>query len=287
MKKIYFLFFIGERVGFEVLVGLRHHGAMQPIDHAMNYNRHTALGMTQLPLKGNPISSGDAWRSGTLPVVGDSYVTVLTPLYIAHSPVFNAVVFNPRYRENESPGRSDVTEAGEIYLGWGKGRQWLRSAVCCTSSCPCGLRRQLASAPASCFGPKQCTLRDKLLPTPYKTHPNSDLSAESAGRCPPAPPFAQSCPPSSSLPAHHPSPFTSSQPFCPSLPTTTPTPLSPVLHPTFWVGFPPLCRKSKGKRGGKARGLGGGTAASTVPSPVCLPPLPQAAVAKDQSIRQK
>ena len=87
-----------------MLVSLRHYGAMQPIDHAVNYNRDTALGMTQLPLKGNPISFGDAWRSGTLLIASDSYVAVLTLLYIAHSPVFNAIVFNPRYREKESPG---------------------------------------------------------------------------------------------------------------------------------------------------------------------------------------
>lgn len=103
-KDLLFYFFIGGRVGFKVLVSLRHYGAMQPIDHAVNYNRDTALGMTQLPLKGNPISFGDAWRSGTLPVASDSYAAVLTLLYIAHSPVFNAMVFNPWYREKESPG---------------------------------------------------------------------------------------------------------------------------------------------------------------------------------------
>lgn len=82
-------------MGFKVLVDLRHYGAMQPIDHAVNYNRDTALGMTQLPLKGNPISFGDAWRSGIPPVASDSYVTVLTLLYIAHSTAFSATVFNP------------------------------------------------------------------------------------------------------------------------------------------------------------------------------------------------
>ena len=91
-------------MGFKVLVGLRHYRAMQPIDCAVNYNRGTALGMTQLPLKGNPISFGDVWRSGTPLVTSDSYVTVFTLLYIAHSPVFNAIVFNPRYREKERPG---------------------------------------------------------------------------------------------------------------------------------------------------------------------------------------
>lgn len=154
MKKIYFLFFIGGRVDFKVLVSLRHYGAMQPIDHAVNYNRDTALGMTQLPLKGNPISFGDAWRSGTLPVASDSYVAVLTLLYIAHSPVFNAMVFNPWYREKESPGWSNVPEAGEIYLGWRKGRQWLRSAVFCTSNCLHGLRWQFAIRSCTLLWPK-------------------------------------------------------------------------------------------------------------------------------------
>ena len=91
-------------MGFKVLVGLRHYGVMQAIDPAVNYNRDTALGVTQLPLKGNPISFGGAWRSGTLPVVSDSYVVILTLLYMARSPAFNAVVFNPWYRQKESPG---------------------------------------------------------------------------------------------------------------------------------------------------------------------------------------
>lgn len=60
-------------MGFKVLVGLRHYGAMLPIDHAMNYFRVTTLGVIQLPLKGNPISFGDACRSGTLPVAIDVY----------------------------------------------------------------------------------------------------------------------------------------------------------------------------------------------------------------------
>jgi len=48
------LFFTGERVGFKVLVGLRHYGAMQTIDHAVNYNRDAALGMTHCLQKGIP-----------------------------------------------------------------------------------------------------------------------------------------------------------------------------------------------------------------------------------------
>lgn len=88
--------------------------------------------MTQLPLKGNPISFGDAWRSGTPPVASDSCVTVLTLLYIAHSTAFNASV-QPQHSEMESPGQSDVPEAGEVSLGWKEGRWWLLSAVFCTA----------------------------------------------------------------------------------------------------------------------------------------------------------
>lgn len=46
-----------------MLVRLGHHGVMQPIDQAVNYNRDGALGMTQLPLEGNSMVFRDAWRS--------------------------------------------------------------------------------------------------------------------------------------------------------------------------------------------------------------------------------
>lgn len=50
-------------MGCKVLVGLRQHGVMQPIDQAVNYNREGALGMTQLSLEGNSMFFRDAWRS--------------------------------------------------------------------------------------------------------------------------------------------------------------------------------------------------------------------------------
>lgn len=63
MKQIYLSIFMGERVGCTVLVGLRQHGVMQPIDQAVNYNRGGALGMTRLPLEENSMFFKDAWRS--------------------------------------------------------------------------------------------------------------------------------------------------------------------------------------------------------------------------------
>lgn len=34
---------------------------IQPADHAVNYHRDTAVGVTELPLQGNPVSGGGAW----------------------------------------------------------------------------------------------------------------------------------------------------------------------------------------------------------------------------------
>lgn len=62
-KMIYLFVLMGERVDCKVLVGLRQHGVMQPIDQAVNYSRDSALGMTQLPLEGNSIFFRDTWRS--------------------------------------------------------------------------------------------------------------------------------------------------------------------------------------------------------------------------------
>lgn len=53
MKRIYFLFFYWKEGGFQG-VSRSKTLVMPPIDRAMNYFRDAALGMTQLPLKGNP-----------------------------------------------------------------------------------------------------------------------------------------------------------------------------------------------------------------------------------------
>lgn len=105
--------------------------------------------------------------------------------------------------------------------------------------------------------------KGKILPTPHKIHSNSQLCAESSGMCPPA----------LLLPSYaHPS-FPSPFPLCilPALlPTSshchTPTSL-PVSHLTFWVDFPPIHRKDKGKQGGKAPWAWRGHPQPRVPPP--------------------
>lgn len=104
-------------MGFKVLVGLRHYGVMQLIDHAVNYNSDTALGMTQLPLKGNPVSFGDSWRSGTPPVASDSCVTVLTLLYIAHSPLQCSTLGTGKRKV-----QSDRMSLKKVTFPWGGGK---------------------------------------------------------------------------------------------------------------------------------------------------------------------
>lgn len=116
--KIYFLFFTGERAGFKVLASLRHYRVMQLIDHAVNYNSDSALGMTQLPLKGNPISLGDSWRSGTPPVASDSCVAVLTLLYVAHSPLQRSVLGTGKRKV-----QSDQMSLKKVTFTWGGGKE--------------------------------------------------------------------------------------------------------------------------------------------------------------------
>lgn len=135
----------------------------------------------------------------------------------------------------------------------------------------------LLSGPTSLFGPKQCAVRNKLLPP-----------------CPPPPPTLI---PTQTL-ALSPQEGALQLPFCsamttqqlPSCPSPFPlhilyvflatsshhhSPTSfPFFHPTFWVGFPSLLMKSKGKRGGEACGLGRGHGSIYCPWSCVPPPTP-------------
>lgn len=214
---------------------------MQPIDHAMNYSRDTALDMTSCLWKGIPSLLGMPGGQAPPLVVSDWYVTVLTLLYIACSPAFNGVVFKPWYGTRKAQG--DQMSLKQVRLIWR-----LRSVICCTSSCPHSSRWQLA-------------IRSCIPPWPKATCHRAQTSSH---------------------PAQDPSPLSHDHPAAPVLPTAL-----LFSHPPSWAVHlfpPPLPTSLLGPLFGE---LEGGIAASTDPSPPCPPPLAWAAVAKDQSVRQK
>jgi len=127
----------------------------------------------------------------------------------------------------------------------------------------------LLSGPASSCHPKQRAVKDKLL-APHNTHLHSDLSAESAGRCPPTPLLLGHAHPAAPFPpitlrsSHPPSPATHlfPQPF-------------PHLSPHLLGGFPsPSLGRTKGSEGAKPVGSEGARQHPPPPAPCASPHFP-------------
>lgn len=210
---------------------------MQPIDHAMNYSRDTALDMTSCLWKGIPSLLGMPGGQAPPLVVSDWYVTVLTLLYIARSPAFNGVVFKPWYGTRKAQG--DQMSLKQVRLIWR-----LRSAICCISSCPHSSKWQLAIRSCIPPWPKATCHRAQT-----SSHPTQDPSPPSHGH--PAAPIL----PTALLSLHPPS--WAVHLFPPPLPTSllcfsahslgglkgaSQHPLTPAPH------VPPACLSSRCKR---------------------------------------